>query len=107
MVSNNVDQSTGVGILVYGTGTSGSPSATYNGYKSRGTLQAPTPVQSGDALVTYVGAGYDGANWQNASRVRFYANGDWVTGTYLPTRYEVEITPSGSATRGVYRLRRQ
>lgn len=102
MVSNNVDQSTGVGILVYGTGTSGSPSATYNGYKSRGTLQAPTPVQSGDALVTYVGAGYDGANWQNASRVRFYANGDWVTGTYLPTRYEVEITPSGSATRGVY-----
>lgn len=99
IIGYNQNESEGMGILVYGTGTSGSPSPVYNGYRARGNVGAFTPVKSGDALVSYVGAGYDGANWQNASRVRFYADGDWITGTYLPTRYEVDITPSGSATR--------
>lgn len=96
--SNTTVSSVGYAI---GTGTSGSPTYSVNGYRARGTLSAPTPVQSGDALLTIIGGGYDGVTWQNASRIRPYADGNWITGTHLPTRWDFEVTPSGSATRRV------
>lgn len=86
-------------MLTYGTGTLGSPSPSWNGYRSRGTLDTPTPVKSGDALMTIIGAGYDGSSFQNATRIRLYADGDWVTGAYAPSRMDFEVTPSGSTTR--------
>lgn len=86
-------------MLAYGTGTLGSPSAAWNGYRSRGTLLAPTPVQAGDALMSVIGAGYDGASWINGTRIRLYADGAWVTGAYTPSRMDFEVTPSGSTSR--------
>lgn len=88
-------------IVVYGTGTSGSPSATLAGYRSRGTLEVPTVVQNGDALQSIIGAAYNGAAWKNATRIRSYADGDWVAGVHEPSRLEFEITPSGSVTRRI------
>lgn len=98
--ANNPHEPIAVAGFTLGTGTLGSPSFTINGYRARGTgTSVLLPVQSGDALQTIIGAGYDGANFQNASRLRFYADGNWVTGTYYPSRIDLEITPSGSSTR--------
>lgn len=88
-----------MGIITAGTGTSGGASPTYNGYKSRGTFDVPTPVGAGDALLTIIGAGYDGTAYQNASRIRLYANTNFITGSNYETRMDFEVTPSGSATR--------
>lgn len=88
-----------MGLIVAGTGTSGGGSPSINGYRSRGTFETPTPVGEGDALLTIIGAGFDGFQYQNAARMRFYANRNFVTGTYLDTRIDFEVTPSGSATR--------
>jgi len=100
MVANNPNETVAISGLVYGTGTSGSPSLTLNGYRARGTGSTViAPVQSGDALLTLIGAGYDGANFINGSRIRFYADTDWVTGAYTPTRMDFEVTPSGSTAR--------
>lgn len=93
------DITIGQALLAYGTGSLGSPSPTYNGYRSRGTLSNPLPLDYNDALQTWIGAGFDGANWINSTRVRSYANGQWITGTYTPSKMDFEVTPSGSATR--------
>lgn len=86
-------------MLAFGTGTLGSPSAAWNGYRSRGTLLAPTPVQANDAMMSIIGAGYDGSSWINSTRIRLYADGGWITGAYTPSRMDFEVTPSGSTTR--------
>lgn len=98
-ISTGTNSVVAFGGLVAGTGTSGSPSTAYNGYRSRGTFDAPSPVQGGDALLSIVGNGFDGNDWRNATRIRLYANGDWVTGAYTPSRMDFEVTPSGSTTR--------
>lgn len=88
-------------IAVYGTGTLGSPSATFSGYRSRGTLLNPTIVKGGDAIQSIIGAAFNGSNWKNATRIRAYVDGDWVANSHEPSRLEFEVTPSGSATRRV------
>lgn len=88
-----------IAMLAAGTGTLGSPSPSWNGNRSRGTYDAPTPVQAGDALMSIIGAGYDGTSWVNGTRIRLYADGAWVTGAYTPSRMDFEVTPSGSTTR--------
>lgn len=97
--ATGTNTSVGFGGVAAGTGSLGSPSMTFNGYRSRGDFETPLPVQSGDALLSSIGNGFDGANWINASRLRFYADGNWITGSHTPTRMEIDITPSGSATR--------
>jgi hypothetical protein len=48
-----------------------------------------------------VGGGFDGATWQNSTRIRSYADQNFITGTALASRIDFEVTPSGSATRSV------
>jgi hypothetical protein len=91
----------GYGGAVFGTGTSGSPSVIYNAYRSRGTKTSPTPVQKDDALFSLIGGGYDGATWQASTRIRAYADQNFITGSFLASRYDFEVVPSGSATRSV------
>ena len=93
------DITMGQAVLVYGTGSLGSPSPTYNGYRSRGTLNTPLPLDYNDALQTWIGAGFDGFSWINATRVRSYADGQWITGAYTPSRMDFEVTPSGTTSR--------
>lgn len=100
IAANNPNESVGIGGVAFGTGTLGSPSFTINGYRARGTGSSViAPVQPGDALLSIIGAGYDGANFINGSRIRMYAEGNWITGAYTPTRMDFEVTPSGSTTR--------
>lgn len=86
-------------LMAFGTGTSGSPSPSFNGYRARGTHLVPLPVQLDDALQTWIGAGYDGSTFQNAVRVRAYADGNWITGTHTPSKIVFETTPSGTTSR--------
>lgn len=99
VVANNADESVSFGIQTYGTGSLGSPTPNFGGYRSRGTFLSPTPVKKGDALLSFIGNGYDGSDFQNVARVRFYADNDFVTGSNTSTRMEFEVVPSGSATR--------
>ena len=87
--------------LAVGTGTSGAPSFSVNGYRSRGTFLNPLAVKSGDALFSSSAFAWDGESWQPSARFRWYADVDWQTGTNRGTRGEWDITPSGSATRRV------
>lgn len=100
-VATGSNASVSFGGISAGTGSLGSPSMSFNGYRSRGTFNSPTPVRAGDALLTIIGNGFDGNDWRNAGRFRFYADGNWITGSHSPSRAEVEVTPSGSVTRVV------
>lgn len=97
-VATGTNSGVAFGGIVAGTGTVGSPSPTYNGYRSRGTLDAPTAIKRDDALETINAVGYSG-EWKSAARMRFYADGDWVTGTHAASRAEIDVIPSGSYTR--------
>lgn len=86
------------GVYAYGTGTSGLPLPGFGAYRSRGTVELPTPVQKNDVLGSFYGTGYDGADFYNGGRIRFYADGNWVTGTYRPSRTAFLVTPSGTTS---------
>lgn len=88
-------------LVAFGTGTSGSPSPSFNGYRARGTHDVPLPVKMDDALLNWIGAGFDGGSWINSVRIRAYADGNWITGAHTPSRVEIEITPSGTTTRSL------
>ena len=99
VLPTGTNSTVGIALATFGTGTSGSPSPTFNGYRSRGSMGSPLPVQAGDALQSIIGNGYDGFSWINATRIRAYADGSWITGAYTPSRLDFEVIPSGSATR--------
>lgn len=99
IVAHNQNESVALGGYVFGTGSSGAPSFAINGFRSRGGLGSPLPVQKGDAVLSLVGTGFDGASWRTAGRIRFYADNNFVTGSVLGTRMEFEVIPSGTSTR--------
>jgi len=98
ITAKNQDESISIGLLAYGTGSSGAPSAGVNFYRSRGSLFAQEAVRSGDIFGFLAGRGYDGANHSALARINFFATGDAITGTYAPTGIDFLVIPSGSAT---------
>lgn len=99
VASKSQNQAIAVSAFAYGTGTAGSPSPTFLGIRQRGSIASPAPLKSGDALTTLGVLAYDGQNWVSPARIRLYANGDFITGAYYPTRMDFDLTPSGSSTR--------
>lgn len=102
MVGASPNSTPTMSLLAYGTGTStaGSPHPTWIGYRQRGnSINSPEGILDNDGLSLLVGAGYDGANFINSARLRFSAQGNWITGTYTGSKAEIQITPSGTNTR--------
>ena len=97
--SKTANNAVGYSVFTYGTGTLGGPSPTFVAWRSRGTYTTPDTVKKDDSLITISTLAYDGSGWNNNARIRFYADQNWITGTYRPTRMDFEVTPSGSATR--------
>lgn len=93
-VGDNV--SPGIFGLAYG-----STRAPYLGFaKADGTGTVPTNVKANQAIGRIRGYGYDGASWSGVqAEITIVASADWVTGSYLPTRFDFDVTPSGSATK--------
>lgn len=81
---------------VYGTGTSGFPYAGYSSMRSRGTVEVPLPVQKDDILGTFFSYGYNGSTFQVGTRVRSYADQNWVTGSAYGSRLGFWVVPSGT-----------
>lgn len=70
---------------------------TFFGRRSRGTLNAPLVVQSGDQLASFMASGYDGSAFQVPAGVEFFVDGTPSTGT-VPTRVSL-VTGSNGGTR--------
>jgi hypothetical protein len=67
------------------------------GRRSRGTLGTPAVVASNDYLLSLVGSGYDGTNFQNSSALDFFADGTPTAGN-VPVRISL-ATGSNAANR--------
>ena len=65
--------------------------------RARGTLAAPTIVQSGDFTAAWKGMGYDGANFRGLGSIRFTVDGTPGVND-MPGRIEFQTTPDGSST---------
>lgn len=88
----------------------------FTGYRSRGTLAAPTAVLDNDILSTYIAIGYDGTGWSDGDRspmMRMYASENWTAtnkGSYIsfltvPNRQQIttermRITDRGNVVIG-------
>lgn len=88
-----------MGMVAAGTGSSGVNSPTIVGYRSRGTIETPTPAGNDDILLSIIGAGFDGVQYLNSAAIRLQANAPYITGTYAESRISFEVTPSGTPTR--------
>ncbi|WP_457129298.1 hypothetical protein [Mucilaginibacter sp. HD30] len=67
------------------------------GRRSRGTLAAPTAVQTGDHIASLLSSSYDGTGFQNAGAVTFVAESTPSSGA-APTRIDL-ITGSNAGNR--------
>ena len=79
----------------------GSTRAPFLGFaKADGTGTVPTNVKADQAIGRIRGYGYDGGSWSGVqAEITLIASGDWITGAYTPTRFDFDVTPSGSATK--------
>jgi hypothetical protein len=102
LVSPTTDWSVQLALEANGNyGVGGVPNGIFAGYRSRGTFEAPEPVDIGDSLVSYNGYGYDGSDWYAGARMRFIASTAWSGGSDRYTRIEFDAVPSGGSTREV------
>lgn len=79
----------------------GSTRAPFVGFaKADGTGTTPTNVKANQVIGRIRGYGYDGGSWSGVqAEMNIVASGNWITGSFMPTRFEFDVTPSGSATK--------
>lgn len=69
--------------------------------KARTSLDAPSAIQSGDAIGALFAGGYRADSWSgNVGAARFEATENW-TNTATGTQFTVAVTPNGTTTRVV------
>jgi len=79
---------------VSGSATGG---ARYYGARSRGTISAPTIVQSGDNLSSFYAVGYNGTAYSLAGQLLFSV-GNTPGATDMPGDFDILLSPDGSQT---------
>ncbi len=70
-------------------------------FKARGDKATPLTVLGGDVLSTNIANGHDGTSFVQTGRNSYVANENFSAGNN-GTRYELEITPNGTATKKKY-----
>jgi hypothetical protein len=91
------DESGPVAGFVKANNSAAAPGATVYGCRSRGTLAAPTIVQNGDVLATYLGLGFDGTDLAIAADIEFQVDGTPGSDD-MPGRILFKTTPDGTQT---------
>jgi len=91
------DESGPVAGFVKANNSAATPGATVYGCRSRGTLVAPTIVQNGDVLATYLGLGFDGTDLAIAADIEFQVDGTPGSDD-MPGRILFKTTPDGTQT---------
>ena len=91
------DESGPVAGFVKANNSAATPGATVYGCRSRGTLAAPTIVQNGDVLATYLGLGFDGTDLAIAADIEFQVDGTPGSND-MPGRILFKTTPDGTQT---------
>lgn len=77
VVAKNADESIIAALLAYGNAGGGFPTASFRGYRARGTLDAFTAVQSGDYFWDERGLAHDGAGFFTGYQIRAKALENW------------------------------
>jgi hypothetical protein len=67
------------------------------GARSRGTLAAPTVVQSGDRILLIQGLAFDGTDYEIPGNIELYCDGTPGAGD-MPGQWRFNVSPDGSAT---------
>lgn len=98
---------TGGGLLLIGDGTSrnlsmaraedGTGGCAIFAHKARGSLTAPSAVQSGDTLLVFQARGHDGIIPVSSSQILFSVDGN-VSANSVPSRITFSTTAVGSTT---------
>ncbi|MBK9563001.1 MAG: tail fiber domain-containing protein, partial [Micavibrio sp.] len=68
----------------------------FNAARSRGTIAAPTAVQSGDSVLTMWGTAYDGDTWETPALMQYFVDGTPGDGD-MPGRIEFQTQADGAA----------
>jgi hypothetical protein len=68
----------------------------FNASRSRGTIAAPTVVQSGDSVLTMWGTAYDGNSWETPALIQYFVDGTPGNGD-MPGRIEFQTQADGAA----------
>ncbi len=68
----------------------------FNAARSRGTIAAPTAVQSGDSVLTMWGTAYDGDTWETPALMQYFVDGTSGDGD-MPGRIEFQTQADGAA----------
>ncbi len=70
-------------------------------FKARGDQSTPTAIVNNDVICTNIANGHDGTSFVQTGRDSYVANENFSAGNN-GTRYELEITPDGTATKKKY-----
>lgn len=80
------------------TSSNANHTPTFRGHRARGTLAAPSAVQSGDRLFSFSGAGFDGLSLQYSAAVLVHVDGAVAIGN-VPARLDFQAGTSTGAGR--------
>lgn len=97
IVSDDASISLGDGYNVDYYSNTAVNAVSFVGRRSRGTIAAPTAVQSGDNLLVIAANGYDGTSFQSGptALISFVATENF-TSTAVGTKFRVATVPNGS-----------
>ncbi|HEY8191746.1 MAG TPA: tail fiber domain-containing protein, partial [Alphaproteobacteria bacterium] len=96
--------SASIGVLSNGEGDVSASAASANWWdnggfsasRSRGTIAAPSVVQSGDSTMTIWSTAYDGNTWETPALIQFFVDGTPGDGD-MPGRIEFQTQADGAA----------
>ena len=85
-----VNKTSGVALVINTVGDNDN-AADIRGIKSRGGFTTPTTVQSGDRLLDFSAAGYDGSAVKESAAMAFLADGDPSIGPNIPGKARIRV----------------
>lgn len=101
VVAKNAGEQAEIAIYTYGdSATPGFPTPDFVGYRSKGTIDTPEAVTSGNYLVSFRGRGFDGVNWVTGTQIRGMVASNWSPSS-RHSNIEFLAVPSGGTVRQV------
>lgn len=96
-VSVWVDEASNPANLLLGQAANNSDGPTLNGYKCRGTVEAPADPVDNDHVQGYVGYAYSGGTWFDVGTLFHKVDGAFVSGQRPGSRWEFHANPANTA----------
>ena len=78
------------------TALSSTTNCRFVGFRCNTSTASPTAISNGNTLNSLEGYGYDGSNFRRGGTLTFAVDASWTAGSSYPTRFSINLTPSGS-----------